>query len=447
MLLLTLALLTVSPLATSKKTDDSFKVVWNVPSSECANFNVTIDPAQYGFIVNSDGAFRGDRIVLFYNPGLYPQILSNGTRVNGGLPQLGDLRLHLDAFAADVDRYIPDVNFSGLAVIDFEEWTPWFTESPMKYRLASHQAVRDEHPDWPEERVNEQAREDWEWWARLFLEQTLRAAEKARPAALWGYYQYPLCKNLEVENGTCPGNVREHNDQLSWLFGDSFALYPSIYLFLNNFTSENRRDTVIGRLVEARRQAEGLPILPYTWFQYHDDESYLSDEDLIIMLGEPAARGSAGAVMWGSSSNCDTAAQCIRLEEYLRDHLGPIVQTLVELTPAKRDAWRQLLEQPAGRQLLRLAIKHKQWSQKQPDPQRKKGVGMITELELLAGTSDSSFGIGDNRVNYLTGEKKAPVEDGGVGWENNQQLQKIREWQSSLDQQLWEIKRTQEKYR
>ncbi|KAF0306931.1 Hyaluronidase [Amphibalanus amphitrite] len=441
MLFLTLALLAVASLAASE-TGDSYQVVWNVPSHTCARYNVTIDPAQYGFIVNSDGAFRGDRIVLFYNPGLYPQILSNGTRVNGGLPQLGDLRLHLDAFAADVDRFIPDVNFSGLAVIDFEEWTPWFTESPIKYRLASREVVREEHPDWPEDRNKEQAREDWEWWARLFIEQTLRAAERARPAALWGYYQYPLCKNLDTVNNTCKENVMERNDQMSWLLGGSNALYPSIYLFLNNLTNDNRLTMVDERLAEAQRHAEGLPVLPYTWFKYKDDESYLSDEDLTTMLGEPAVHGSPGSIMWGSSANCNTTAQCVRLEEYLRDHLGPIVQTLVEMTSAERDAWRQLLKQPQGRQLLHRAIKQR--SQERTDSQKKQGMSLVTEMELLKGAADApSSGTGDE-VNHSTGEEKELHEGVRASKWSSQQLQKMREWQASLDQQLWEIKRTEE---
>ena len=79
MFLWMLALVLVS-LASAEQTESSFKVVWNVPSFECESFNVTIDPAQYGFTVNSGDTFLGDQIALIYAPGLFPEILANGTR-------------------------------------------------------------------------------------------------------------------------------------------------------------------------------------------------------------------------------------------------------------------------------------------------------------------------------------------------------------------------------
>ena len=366
--------------------------------------------------------------------------------MNGGIPQLGELKPHLDKFSADLQRSIPNVNFSGLAVIDFESWTPWFAEAQKEYREEAIEQVRSEHPNWSEERIEEQAREDFEWWARLFLEQTLKTGKAARPAAIWGYYQYPLCDNLQIANGTCPETVRERNDHLSWLLGDSDALYPSIYMFRNGFTSLDRRATVTGRLVEAERLAGGLPVLTYTWFQYHDDANYLSDDDLLIMLGEPAARGLAGAVMWGATSNCNTRAQCLRLEAYLKDHLGPVVRKLVALTPAERDTWRLLMESPYDSQFLRLVTELRSRS----DPKElENGVqGSVTEMDWLTrvSLSDMSFRIDDTELNYLSDEDQGMTGYGDRELKmSHQQLAKMRKWQSSLDQQLWEVKRTQEK--
>ena len=157
------------------------------------------------------------------------------------------------------------------------------------------------------------------------------------------------------------------------------------------------------------------------------------------MLGEPAARGSAGAIMWGASTNCNSSTQCLRLEEYLRDHLGPIVQTLVGLTPAERDAWRQLLEAPSGRQLLQLNVKQR--VQSRLDSEREQSVP--TEVELLKGASDVSFSSEDN---YLSGEEQKHMgNDGHWGLLNYRQQQKMREWQYSLDEELWEIERTRER--
>ncbi|XP_037093633.1 hyaluronidase-like [Pollicipes pollicipes] len=164
-----------------------------------------------------------------------------------------------------------------VGVIRLEGWTPWFRRAGESHSKQAALQLRRQHPQWTDTRVAEQAREDFEWWARLFLQQTLEAAERARPAAAWGYYQYPLCRNLHIPNGTCPQSLRDKNDRMSWLLSSSSALYPSVYLFRNGFTDADRRATVRGRLDEALRLAAEVPVYTYTWFQYHDDPSYLSE--------------------------------------------------------------------------------------------------------------------------------------------------------------------------
>ena len=69
---------------------------------------------------------RGEQVSILYDPGLFPAILPNGSHRNGGVPQAGNLKIHLDKFEHDVDKYIPDKNNSGLAIIDFELWRPVF---------------------------------------------------------------------------------------------------------------------------------------------------------------------------------------------------------------------------------------------------------------------------------------------------------------------------------
>ncbi|XP_037093632.1 hyaluronidase-like [Pollicipes pollicipes] len=181
--------------------------------TQASSFGVDLNPGQYGFTVNAGEKFAGEQIVLLYSPGLFPNILKNGSEVNGGLPQVGSLDVHLKRFQEDLERSVPDVNFSGVGVIDFEGWTPWFAALASPLKQAALQLVRRQHPQWTDTRVAEQAREDFEWWARLFLQQTLEAAERARPAAAWGYYQYPLCGNLHIPNGTCPQSWRDKNDR------------------------------------------------------------------------------------------------------------------------------------------------------------------------------------------------------------------------------------------
>ena len=62
-----------------------------------------------------------------------------------------DLGQHLRKARKDIERKIPDPNYEGLAVIDWEQWRPlWDTNwDPKKiYKVKSVELVRSRHPDW-----------------------------------------------------------------------------------------------------------------------------------------------------------------------------------------------------------------------------------------------------------------------------------------------------------
>ncbi|TOF71694.1 hypothetical protein CGJ15_27855, partial [Vibrio parahaemolyticus] len=63
-----------------------------------------------------------DKVTIFYNPGAFPY-LNNSTAVNGGIPQNGNLTHHLQVFTDKVHQQM-QVNFSGVAVLDFETYYP-----------------------------------------------------------------------------------------------------------------------------------------------------------------------------------------------------------------------------------------------------------------------------------------------------------------------------------
>ena len=68
---------------------------------------------------------------MYNNPGRFtlgkwPCFDKNGTTINGGLPQLGNLTEHLNQVRKDIAIQLPDPNFSGYAVIDWEVWVPSF---------------------------------------------------------------------------------------------------------------------------------------------------------------------------------------------------------------------------------------------------------------------------------------------------------------------------------
>lgn len=72
--------------------------------------------AEYGIVQNTNDTFRGDKITILYDPGLFPALLTEGETVvkrNGGVPQEGDLNKHLQLFQKHLILQIPDKNFAG----------------------------------------------------------------------------------------------------------------------------------------------------------------------------------------------------------------------------------------------------------------------------------------------------------------------------------------------
>lgn len=78
---------------------------------------------------------------------------------------------------------------------------------------------------------------DFEAAAQSVMTETLREVKRLRPKALWGFSPYPSCYNsdraqtmLANYTGQCPPTEMALNDELSWLWKRSSALYPLLTL-------------------------------------------------------------------------------------------------------------------------------------------------------------------------------------------------------------------------
>ena len=79
---------------------------------------------------------------------------------------------HLKKVEDDIKAFIPDPDFSGYGIIDYEAWRPVFDRNWGKktiYREKSEDKVRKDHPessDWTKEKVTIEARKEFEEAAR-----------------------------------------------------------------------------------------------------------------------------------------------------------------------------------------------------------------------------------------------------------------------------------------
>lgn len=256
-------------------------LAWNAPTEDCGpyhsvrfqldNFQIVASPAE-GFVKQNLTIFYRERL------GLYPYFEPDETPVNKGLPQLASLEEHLGKMQEGVQKYIPSTETRGLAVIDWEEWRPlWVRNWDTKdiYRRRSQELVRQKHPEWTEQQVHRAAVQDFEKAASKFMLETLKQAKHLRPNQLWGFYLFPDCYNhnylrtLENYTGRCPDVEMTRNGQLKWLWAESTALFPSIYMGTVLRSKPAGRQFVRNRVKEGMRLAssgEGVarPVFVYT---------------------------------------------------------------------------------------------------------------------------------------------------------------------------------------
>lgn len=69
--------------------------------------------------------------------------------INGGVPQAVDMEAHLIQLRLDIQRGIPDPDFDGLVIIDWERWRPLFDLNWSRrefYKEYSIKLIMDKYP-------------------------------------------------------------------------------------------------------------------------------------------------------------------------------------------------------------------------------------------------------------------------------------------------------------
>ncbi|VDL78983.1 unnamed protein product [Nippostrongylus brasiliensis] len=213
---------------------------------------------------------------------------------------------HLVRVSQQIRQAIPREDFSGIAVIDFEEWRPlyqlnWGKKSVSMlvylrenvYKRESLRLVKEQYPFISDKSAEELAKKEFNNAAKKIFLHTIAIARQLRPYARWGFYGFPYC-NYDAGNSEtdmlCSESFRRFNDQMSFIYQASTALFPSIYLSLKGTSAQN-----------------------YRYIQ----------KDVCNSLKQAADMGARGVILWSSSKNMKQ--RCDGLANYVRDMLGPCV--------------------------------------------------------------------------------------------------------------------------
>ncbi|TKS90890.1 Hyaluronidase PH-20 [Collichthys lucidus] len=319
-----------------------FIVSWNIPKLVCNRYNISLDTSPFKGVA-TPAKVPGQFLSLFYTDrlGLYPHVdLTSQKQFNGGIPQKGNLKASMSKARADINYYIPSKTSRGLAVIDWEEWRPlwdrnWGTKKI--YQTLSLAHVMHTNRSLTVEQATEKAKQQFQVAAKSFMSGILAMGRTMRPNYLWGFYLFPNCYNYGWERsdytGQCSKEVRRQNDELLWLWESSTALFPSVYLQIS--LADNPRATLMvrNRVQEAlrvsalpRRVGGTAPVFVYMRPVFVDqNKRFLSQGDLVSTIGESAAVGASGAVVWGASADYDDQISCEALSSYLSTTLNPYI--------------------------------------------------------------------------------------------------------------------------
>lgn len=324
-----------------------FFTVWNAPTEPCeTRYGVDLDLSVFDIVHNKNQSFIGKNIAVFYSDkfGLYPHYDQHKISVYGGVPQNASLNNHIWQADSDLRKAIPDRDFHGLAVLDWESWRPLWERnwgSKEVYWQGSRVLVKDKHPDWKPDQVEAEAVKDFEEAAQAFMVETLKQCQSERSKGLWGFYGFPCCYNYqykknETYTGECPPLELQRNNKLSWLWNVSTALYPDIYLDLG--LRGHSRDILLysrHRILEGLRVRELVTpikpsVIPYARIVFTYSLEFLSQEDLVYTIGESVALGAAGIVLWGDATFSKSKGTCQAVKDYLDTTLGRYVVNVTE---------------------------------------------------------------------------------------------------------------------
>lgn len=343
-----------APVAGKLNDVPAFSVIWNGPSSSCNKGSHPLDLASYGLVVNANQSFIGSAVACFYHIGLFPKLHGelNGSACwqktrpctghpwgqinvtqNGGVPQAADIEAHIVAVKSDVEKQLPDKDFSGILVVDYEAWRPLYSEcydSLSLYREYSMRLVRSD-PNFSASgnstAVEEEAKRRFNEGAKTFFTATVAAIRSVRPRAQVGFYS----QGIDGSNTT---RGMASNQALQWLWEVVDVLCPSIYPRSLNATAEaERAASFVAGAIASAQMVTSRPrpaVMPYgrALMTAKKPAQPFTPGILAAQIQVAAGMGAEGVVLWGASSDYH-ANGCETIERELTNFAGRTIQTCI----------------------------------------------------------------------------------------------------------------------
>jgi hypothetical protein len=328
---------------------EAYPIFWAVKGNESAAFdaNGSVDVTHWGIKPNNWTRVGGLPLDA------WPTLDKDMTPTNGGVPQAENFNLSLfqAKLGMEIQRNIPDPEWSGLASFDFEAWAPIWEENtgwagkPVlgPYQNYSVQIVRAAHPTWSADKIEQQAKAEFEAAATALFVAALNHASALRPKALFGFYGMPRGAIGSRADPTA-AKARALADARTMLqvWQASGALFPSTYLGdapapdpvrKHRLTQTVEVAVAVAEMVRATEgTARRMPVYPFAWecYEHHtannDSSPFLTHTDAVIELLSPYDAGADGLIVWGATIEAQGGAHWSTYVDYIKSSTGPLIQ-------------------------------------------------------------------------------------------------------------------------
>jgi hypothetical protein len=331
--------------------------LWNVVGSSSGQIPIGNYPS-----IQSSGLFKTKILNQGYF-GTYPYYVGN-TEYNGGIPQRVNIAEHLRIAEQHLVSEVPDPNWTGYIIIDYESWHPlwewnyvwqnWkYINESIDYYRANHNTAGMTYPQ-----IEAAAGAEFNNAAIRLWNETISMGKRLRPRAVWGFYGYPIVPHYNAATPVCPQLPGEPtiginacrkglNNQLDWLTRASDALYPEIYqqLWVNSSLSGSAWwpgeiqvadniaivGTIVNESIRVSNRVGGRTIAPYIALTFisgnfpgnHDSQLIYNSYNINHSYYYPFDLGVDGLVIWNNAPDSGTAAQ---YTDYLQSVAGPVTQ-------------------------------------------------------------------------------------------------------------------------
>jgi hyaluronoglucosaminidase len=296
-----------------------------------------------------------------------------GAYPNAGLQQVvmdpAWMTRHRAAILACVNTNIPNPNYSGLAIIDYEAWGfSWnFTTNVSNHSGGPFDSDTDFKDDWrdyirqyrpwavaglADAQAEAVFASTYNEAARTFILNTIQYAKSLRPQAKWGFYAFPYRSYYDAQDPTAASIYEARMEQeFAWLYAEQNAFFPDIYsMYLTEGDEQTYlpfrdRETPYVNYVTYNIQwavdaAQGRPVYPLVWMRYHENAGpfagqFANSINMQYPLQIAQQMSVRGVVIWDTFGS---TIQADRYQAFVDNQLRPFLRPFLGHCPADFDA-------------------------------------------------------------------------------------------------------------